>query len=69
VLAGRRKLADGVPNLDSEGHTADGSLRKTVRKGVARIGGNALIARDWPIEWAAATRWNFLLSMGLLFSG
>ena len=51
MLAGHRRLADGVPSLDNEGHTADGSLKKMVRKAVARIGGNTLIVRDWPIEW------------------
>ena len=32
MFAGRRKLADKVPSLDNEGHTADESLKKMVRK-------------------------------------
>ena len=37
MFAGRRKLADRVPSLNNEGHTADGSLKEVVRKGVVRI--------------------------------
>ena len=32
MLAGRRKLADGVPILGNEGHTGDESLMRMVRK-------------------------------------
>ena len=46
MLAGRRKLADRVSSLDNEGHTADGSLNKGVRKRSGSDWENALIARD-----------------------
>ena len=60
MFAGRRKLVDGITSLDNEGHTADGSLKRIFRKVSGSDGENALIARDWPIDWAAATRWYFL---------
>ena len=67
MFAGRRKSADKVPSLDNEGRTEDGSLKKVVRKRSDPDCEDALIARDWAIERAAATRWSFLLSMGLRF--